>query len=138
MTLTRRYRFSASHRLHAEALSEPENALVYGKCNNPFGHGHDYLLYVSVCGRLDAETGRVVDLQTLDELVQREVLEPFEHKNLNVDVPVFASTVPTTENIAVEIRARLAREWTRAFPSGAPALGAIRIQETPRNFFELS
>ena len=103
MTLTRRYRFSASHRLHSDQLSETENARVFGKCNNPYGHGHDYVLDVSVRGQLDQATGRIVDLNTLDGLVQREIIEPFEHRNLNTDVPVFAAIVPTTENLAVEI-----------------------------------
>lgn len=138
MTLTRRYRFSASHRLHSASLSEPENARVYGKCNNPFGHGHDYVLDVSVRGPLDHETGRIVDLETLDGLVRREVLDVFEHKNLNIDVPAFASAVPTTENIVLEIRRRLAGQWARAFPEGAPSLDKVRIQETRRNIFELS
>lgn len=138
MTLTRRYRFSASHRLHSASLSEPENARVYGKCNNPFGHGHDYVLEVSVRGPLDDETGRIVDLETLDGLVRSQILDEFEHKNLNTDVPAFASAVPTTENVVTEIRRRLAGEWARAFPQGAPSLDKIRIEETRRNIFELS
>lgn len=138
MTLTRRYRFSASHRLHAPSLPEPENARIYGKCNNPFGHGHDYVLDVTVRGPLDEPTGRIVDLETLDALVRREILDAFEHKNLNIDVPSFANTVPTTENLLLEIRRRLAREWACAFPNGAPTLDKIRIEETRRNIFELS
>ena len=138
MTLTRRYRFSASHRLHSAALSEPENARVYGKCNNPYGHGHDYVLEVSVHGPLDRETGRIVDLETLDGLVRSEILDAFEHRNLNADVPAFASAVPTTENIIMEIRRRLAGGWARAFPQGAPSLDKVRIEETRRNTFELS
>jgi 6-pyruvoyltetrahydropterin/6-carboxytetrahydropterin synthase len=138
MTLTRRYRFSASNRLHSASLSEPENARVYGKCNNPFGHGHDYVLDVSVRGPLDHETGRVVDLETLDGLVRREILDAFEHRNLNTDVPAFASAVPTTENVVLEIHRRLAGEWGRAFPEGAPSLDKVRIEETRRNIFELS
>ena len=137
MTLTRRYSFSASHRLHSPALSEPENARVYGKCNNPYGHGHDYVLEVSVRGPLDQETGRIVDLETLDSLVRREILDQFEHRNLNVDVPAFASAVPTTENVILEIHRRLAGEWMRAFPEG-PSLDKVRIEETRRNIFELS
>jgi len=138
MTLTRRYRFSASHRLHSASLSERENARVYGKCNNPFGHGHDYVLEVSVRGPLDDETGRIVDLETLDGLVRSEILDQFEHKNLNTDVPPFANAVPTTENVILEVRRRLAGGWTRAFPAGAPSLAKVRIEETKRNTFELS
>ena len=138
MTLTRRYRFSASHRLHSAELSEPENARLYGKCNNPFGHGHDYVLEVSVKGPLDDETGRIVDLETLDGLVRSEILDQFEHKNLNTDVPAFASAVPTTENVILEVRRRLAGGWTRAFPGGGPSLAKVRIEETKRNTFELS
>jgi 6-pyruvoyltetrahydropterin/6-carboxytetrahydropterin synthase len=138
MKLTRRYRFSAAHRLHTDALPEDENARLYGKCNNPFGHGHDYVLDVSVTGPPDAETGRIVDLEALDALVRREILEPFEHRNLNKDVPAFAAVVPTTENLAVEIKARLERAWPAAFGARRPDLDRIRIYETKRNIFELS
>jgi 6-pyruvoyltetrahydropterin/6-carboxytetrahydropterin synthase len=138
MTLTRRYRFSASHRLHAPSLAESENARIYGKCNNPYGHGHDYVLEVSVRGPLDEATGRIVDLDSLDALVRAEVLNAFDHRNLNLDAPGFADMVPTTENLAIEIRRRLAKAWERAFPAGAPELDRIRIQETKRNIFELA
>ena len=137
MKLTRRYRFSASHRLHTPALSESENARVFGKCNNPYGHGHDYVLEVTVEGPLDAETGRVVDLEHLDLLVRREILEPFEHRNLNADVPEFTGVVPTSENIAVETGRRLRSAWRAVFGE-FPALETIRIFETRRNIFELS
>src|SRR5437899_3367232 len=95
--LTRRYRFSAGHRLHNEALSAEENRRVYGKCNNPNGHGHNYLLEVTEAGPVDPSTGMVYDLALLDGTVEREVLEPFDHKNLNVDVEIFHQRVPTTE-----------------------------------------
>jgi 6-pyruvoyltetrahydropterin/6-carboxytetrahydropterin synthase len=135
--LTRRYRFCASHRLHAAGLSEEENRALYGKCNNPYGHGHDYALEVSLRGPLDAASGRVADLAALDALVREQVLEPFDHRDLNADVAAFAARVPTTENLAVEIRARLAAHWPEVFPGGAPALDGVRIQETKRNRFEL-
>ena len=138
MKLTRRYRFSAAHRLHTDALPAEENARLYGKCNNPYGHGHDYVLDVSVMGPLDGGTGRIVDLEALDALVRREILDPFEHSNLNKDVAAFASVVPTTENVAVEIKARLERAWAGAFADAQPALDRIRIYETKRNIFELS
>lgn len=138
MTLTRRYRFSASHRLHAPSLADSENARIYGKCNNLYGHGHDYVLDVSVRGPLDEDTGRIVDLDSLDRLVRTEILDAFEHRNLNADVPAFSAVAPTTENLAIEIRRRLASAWERAFPAGVPALDRIRIQETRRNIFELA
>ena len=135
MKLTRRYRFSASHRLHAASLSADDNARIYGKCNNPFGHGHDYLLEVVVRGGIDAGTGLVVDLLALDELVQREVIDAFDHRNLNADVPEFCEVVPTSENLAVEAGQRLRRAWKFG---ERPALEKIRIHETRRNIFELS
>jgi 6-pyruvoyltetrahydropterin/6-carboxytetrahydropterin synthase len=137
MTLTRRYRFSASHRLNSKRLSDAENDRVYGKCNNPFGHGHDYVLYVSVRGPLDDATGRVVDLDTLDGLVARSVIEPLEHRNLNVEVEVFRDVVPTTENLAVEIRRRLEQAWPEMFAGSSTELDRIRIEETKRNYIEL-
>ena len=138
MTLTRRYRFSASHRLHASQLTDEQNSRLYGKCNHPYGHGHDYVLDVSVRGPLDAATGRIVDLDTLDTLVAREVLAPFEHRNLNIEVDAFRGTVPTTENLAVEIRGRLDRAWPAAFGQRGPRLDRIRIEETKRNHIELA
>jgi 6-pyruvoyltetrahydropterin/6-carboxytetrahydropterin synthase len=137
MTLTRRYRFSASHRLHSHHLSDAENQRIFGKCNNPFGHGHDYVLEVSVGGPLDVETGRIVDLDTLDGLIARQVVSPFEHKNLNEEVEAFRTIVPTTENLAIEIRRRLQHEWPSAFGARGPSLDSIRIEETRRNSIKL-
>ncbi len=130
--LTRRYRFSASHRLHTNALGSEENRAVYGKCNNPFGHGHDYVLEVSVAGALDQETGRVADPGALDALVHSEVLSRFDAADLN-RLEEFSSLVPTTEYLAVTIRRRLCAAW----PAGWPALERLRIEETPRNRFEV-
>jgi 6-pyruvoyltetrahydropterin/6-carboxytetrahydropterin synthase len=135
--LTRRYRFSASHRLHADGISEAENRALYGKCNNPHGHGHDYVLDVSLRGRVDGEMGRVADVAALDRLVRERVLEAFDQRNLNAEVAAFAERVPTTENLAIEIRSRLATQWDTAFPGVGPALDGIRIQETKRNRVEL-
>jgi 6-pyruvoyltetrahydropterin/6-carboxytetrahydropterin synthase len=135
--LTRRYRFSASHRLDAAGLSEAENRALYGKCNNPHGHGHDYALEVSLRGHVDAESGRVAAVSALDALVREQVLDPFDHHDLNAEVPAFAVCVPTTENLALEIRSRLASRWRQVFPSAGPVLDGIRIQETKRNRFEL-
>ena len=133
--VTRRYEFAASHRLHSERLSEEENQRLYGKCNNPYGHGHNYRVEVSVLGPLDA-AGRAVDARVLDELVARQVLEPFGHRNLNEDVN-FASVVPTSENLAVEICRRLEQNWSAVFPGQWPRLEKVRIAETPRNIFEI-
>jgi 6-pyruvoyltetrahydropterin/6-carboxytetrahydropterin synthase len=137
MRLTRRYRFSASHRLHSHLLSQTENQRVYGKCNNPHGHGHDYVVEVRVKGPLDVATGRVVDLDTLDRLVSEWVLRPFEHRNLNIEVEDFRDLPPTTENLAVVIRERLKRAWRSAFGDSGPVLDRIRIEETKRNSIEL-
>ena len=140
--VTRRYQFAASHRLHAAALSEEENRRLYGKCNNPHGHGHNYVVEVSVCGPLAGATGRAVDIAALDELVAREVVRPLDHRNLNREVPVFSGTapvlVPTSENLGVEICRRLKRNWQQAFPGEWPKLEKIRIGETARNIFEVS
>ena len=127
--LTRRYSFSASHRLHNPALSEAENNRVYGKCNNPYGHGHNYVVEVTVSGVPDPATGMVASLVNLDGFVQREVLDAFDHRYLNEEVPLFRELVPTTENLCVEIYRRL-----RAFP--AARLERIRIEETGLNSFE--
>ncbi len=136
--LTRRYRFSASHRLNAAAFSAEQNRALYGKCNNPHGHGHDYVLEVSVRGPVDGESGRAADLGALDELVRAGVVDAFDHRNLNVEVPAFADVVPTTENLALEVRRRLLDGWAAAFPGAWPRLERIRIEETKRNSFELS
>ena len=129
--LSRRYLFSASHRLHNPALSEAENNRVYGKCNNPYGHGHNYVVEVTVSGAPDPATGMVAKLVDLDGFVQREVLDAFDHRYLNEEVPLFRERVPTTENLCVEIYRRL-----RAFP--AARLERIRIEEPGLNSFEYS
>jgi 6-pyruvoyltetrahydropterin/6-carboxytetrahydropterin synthase len=118
-------------------LSEEANRRVYGKCNNPYGHGHDYVLDVTVRGRLDEVSGRIADLDTLDRLVREQVLDVFEHRNLNVEVPAFESVVPTTENVAVEIGRRLRCAWPESFAGTAPELERIKIYETQRNIIEL-
>jgi 6-pyruvoyltetrahydropterin/6-carboxytetrahydropterin synthase len=134
--VTRRYQFAASHRLHAPGLGEEENRRLYGKCNNPYGHGHNYVLEVSARGPLDGN-GRAVDTARLDELVALQVIEPFDHRNLNLDAPVFAREVPTSENLAKEICRRLLRHWRAVFPGEWPKLEKIRIGETARNIFEI-
>jgi 6-pyruvoyltetrahydropterin/6-carboxytetrahydropterin synthase len=134
--VTRVYHFPASHRLHTEQLSERENQALYGKCNNPHGHGHNYVMEVSTSGPADA-SGRAIDTVRLDELVQEQVLGPFSHRNLNLDVKSFARLVPTSENLAVEICRRLKANWRTAFPGEWPRLDRVRIAETARNIFEV-
>lgn len=129
--LTRRYRFAASHRLHASALSEEENRRIYGKCNNPYGHGHDYVLEVTVEGPVD-ESGQVADRAALDGLIQKHVLDRMDHRNLNADIAEFAGRVPTTENLASVIEKSLGEHWTLS-----ARLARLRISETDRNAFEL-
>lgn len=131
--LTRRYRFAASHRLHSGQLSEERNRQVYGKCNNPHGHGHDYILEVTLRGPIDPRSGRAADLPALDRLVQERVLAAFDRKNLNADPPDFSGSVPTTENLALAIRARLLDRWASAWPR----LDKIAILETGRNSVSL-
>jgi 6-pyruvoyltetrahydropterin/6-carboxytetrahydropterin synthase len=127
--LGRRYRFAASHRLHTEKLSEEENARVFGKCANPFGHGHNYELEVAMSGEIDPATGMIANLADLDAFVEREVLEPFDHHSLNQDVAAFHQIVPTTENLCIEIYNRLKKF------QGAK-LERVRVQETSNNSFE--
>lgn len=136
-TLTRLYRFSASHRLHSPELSDDDNAQLYGKCNNPFGHGHDYVLEVSVVGTVDPRTGFVVSRDKLDRLVEEQVLRLFASRNLNLDVPQFASLVPTTENIVLVITDLLAQHWRAYLGDIAARLDRVHIQETGRNGFEI-
>ena len=132
--LTRRYRFSAAHRLHNEALSAGENSRLYGKCNNPYGHGHNYTLEVTVRGPIDLATGMLMDLGLLDRIVEQEVLERFDHTHLNLDVPNFKGKVPTTENLCLEIYGLLQAKLDAA---GQPAhLEKVRLEETNSNFFE--
>jgi 6-pyruvoyltetrahydropterin/6-carboxytetrahydropterin synthase len=135
--VTRRYRFSASHRLHTAALSEAENRDLYGKCNNPFGHGHNYVLEVSARGPVDPATGLAVNIEALDGLVATQILQRYGHRNLGADVPEFRNVVPTTENLGLEILDRLGRHWPDAFGGRWPALEKIRIAETDRNIFEV-
>ncbi len=129
--LTRRYSFSASHRLHSPRLSEEENWRTYGKCNNPYGHGHNYTVEVTVSGPVDPATGMVTHLGELDAFVEREVLETFDHKYLNEEIAAFCERVPTTENLCIEIYNRLS-----AFPSAR--LERVRLEETSLNSFEYS
>jgi 6-pyruvoyltetrahydropterin/6-carboxytetrahydropterin synthase len=127
--LTRRYWFSASHRLHCDAMTDQENRDVYGKCNNPHGHGHNYALEVTVAGPVDARTGMICNLADLDEFVNREIIERFGHENLNT-LSEFQGTVPTTENLCVELYNILERGFRQA------QIEKVRMEETMLNSFE--
>ncbi len=102
VTVTRRLKFNAAHRVHNPALSDEENRATFGKCNNPYGHGHNYTLDVSVAGEVDPNTGYVFDLSKLKDLVTREVVDVVDHHNLNIDVPFMRDVIPTAENMIVQ------------------------------------
>ncbi len=125
----RRYTISASHRLHASSLTPEQNQAAYGKCNNPHGHGHNYVVEVLVSGPVETATGMVVDLKALDQVVQKKVTDRFDHMNLNLD-PLFANRVPTTENLCIAVFWLL----KDALPAGQ--LEHVRVEETENNFFE--
>lgn len=127
--LSRRYRFSSSHRLHSAEMSPEENRATYGKCNNPHGHGHNYTLEVTVSGAVDPATGMVCNLVDLDGFVEREVLARYDLQNLNT-LQEFAQEVPTTENLSVEIFEILQRGFHHAH------LERVRLEETMMNSFE--
>jgi 6-pyruvoyltetrahydropterin/6-carboxytetrahydropterin synthase len=131
IALTRRYAFPAAHVLRSSALSDDENARVYGKCANPGGHGHDYGLEVSVSGPVDALSGRIVDRAALDAIVEEHVLDRFGHRLLNDD-PAFGDRVPTAENIALQVHRILAGPIARL---GDLRLYRVRLQETRKNSF---
>jgi 6-pyruvoyltetrahydropterin/6-carboxytetrahydropterin synthase len=127
--LTRRYWFSASHRLHSDVLSAHENQTVYGKCNNPYGHGHNYGLEITIAGPVDAKTGMICNLTDLDAFVNENILERFGHENLNT-LEEFQRTVPTTENLCVEVYNILERGFRHA------QVEKVRMEETMLNSFE--
>ena len=134
--VTRRYRFSASHRLHSPSLNADENALLYGKCNNPFGHGHDYILEVTVSGPIDPQTGLILPVSKLDTIVQEKIISVLSSRNLNLDVPQFSTLVPTTENILEVIGGLLQEDWREQWGDSL-YLQRIHLQETARNGFEV-
>ncbi len=127
--LTRRYMFSASHRLHSDDLSPEENRVTFGKCNNPYGHGHNYMVEVTVSGRVEESTGMVCNLVDLDKFVGRQVVDRYDHQNLNL-LPEFAKKVPTTENLCITIYEIVKQGFNLAH------LEKIRIEETMMNSFE--
>ena len=127
----RRYALSASHRLHSDALTAAENQAAYGKCNNPHGHGHNYVVEVLVGGPVAAETGMVLNLVDVDAAVENRVMRRFDHTNLNLD-PLFVNRVPTTENLCRAIFELLDGAFEPA------KLEQVRVEETENNFFEYS
>lgn len=130
--LSRRYRFAASHRLHVDAMTDERNRELFGKCNNPYGHGHNYFVQVTLSGPIDAETGMVVNLADLDGFAQCELLDRFDETNLN-EHTAFRNTVPSTENLAQEL-------WRIFEPFAAQRadlrLQRIRVEETNNNAFD--
>jgi 6-pyruvoyltetrahydropterin/6-carboxytetrahydropterin synthase len=137
LRLAKRYAFSASHRLQSSRLSAEENARLFGKCNNPFGHGHNYVLEVVLSGESDPESGMLLSRAELDRLVQQAVLDNIDHANLNTDVPAMQGVVPTTENLALTIGNWLRAACGKQFEGRPLRLDRIRIEETPRNTFEV-
>lgn len=130
VTVTRRMRFNAAHRVHNPALSDEENVRIFGKCNNPNGHGHNYTLEVAVRGPINERTGYVIDLGVLRDVVEREVIEKTDHRNLNIDVDYMRGINPTTENIVVEM-------WRVLAPVVQPGqLIRLRLWETENNYVE--
>lgn len=128
VTVSRRAHFNAAHRLYRADWSDERNQQVFGKCNNPNFHGHNYELVVGVTGEIDRETGYVMDIKDLRDIIEQEVEVPFDHKNLNLDVPDFANLNPTAENIAVVIWNRIRKRI------GADKDIEVVLYETPRNF----
>jgi len=130
VTVTRRLRFNAAHRLHNPALSDEENAALFGKCNNPNWHGHNYVLEVAVEGPIDERTGYVIDLSKLKSIVQHEVIDRVDHRNLNVDVEFMQGVNPTAENIVVACWRVLERHVVPG------RLRRLRLWETENNYVE--
>ena len=132
VTVTRRLRFNAAHRVYNPSFTDAENESTFGKCNNPNWHGHNYILDVSVEGAIDEKTGYVIDLSKVKELVTRELLSKVDHKNMNLDVPFMEGRIPTSENIIVEF-------WKILEPALAPAkLVRLVLWETENNYVEYS
>jgi 6-pyruvoyltetrahydropterin/6-carboxytetrahydropterin synthase len=126
--LSRRYHFSASHRLHTEAYDSVKNQAVFGKCNNPHGHGHNYTVQVTLSGQVDPETGMVCDLAELDAFARTNLIARFDHTNLNT-LDSFANKVSTTENLSIEVF-RIFQDFTGAHLEG------VHVEETSNNSFD--
>ncbi len=128
--LTRRCEFSASHYYHNPEFTAEENRRIFGKCNNPNGHGHNYTLELTVKGEVDERSGFVVDLRELKEVLEREVMDVFDHRHLNLEVPEFRDQIPTTENVAIAI-------WKRVQPRLKVArMHRVRVYESPDLFVD--
>ena len=134
--LTRRYWFSASHRLHSPAFSDERNRELYGKCNNPFGHGHNYALEITISGPVHPRWGMVANLVDLDRAVSEEILERFDHSDLNRHTGAFGEVVPTTENLCIAIYDLLQRRWAAEDALAGTRLERVRLEETRNNTFE--
>jgi 6-pyruvoyltetrahydropterin/6-carboxytetrahydropterin synthase len=128
--VSRRETFSASHRLHNPNLSDEENGKIFGKCNSPNGHGHNYILEIVIAGEIDKQTGYLIDLKMLKEIIRENIIEKVDHKNLNYDVDFLKGTITTTENLAISFWKLLENKIPRG------KLYAIKIAETENNFFE--
>ena len=129
--LTRAYEFSASHRLHEPSLTDDQNRLLFGKCNNPNGHGHNYRVEITLAGELDERTGMIADVDDLDATVRKEVLERFDYKHMNTDIPEFRHLNPTSENVV-----RFIYEQLHPHFHGRPSLHRVRLYETHKSWFD--
>jgi len=130
VTVTRRLRFNAAHRVHNPSLSEEQNERLFGRCNNPNWHGHNYILDVSVAGDIDKTTGYVIDLGALKDIVEKAVVDRVDHRNFNLDVDFMRGTIPTSENIVVAF-------WKQLEPAVRPArLARLVLWETDNNYVE--
>lgn len=130
--ITRKFSFSAAHRVYNPALSDEENAKIYGKCSNPNGHGHNYVLKVTVAGEIDESIGYVMDLTELRRLVDEKIINKVDHKNINADVDFMQGVMPSTENLAVKFW----REIEGNINNGKRKLFSIMLQETDNNSVE--
>lgn len=128
LTIYRKAHFNAAHRLHVAEWTDEKNAAVFGKCSNPNYHGHNYELEVGVTGEVNPKTGFLIDIKTLKEIIKTQVEDPFDHKNLNLEVEAFKNVNPTVENIAIEIYNRISKTL------GTEYKITIKLYETPRNF----
>ena len=128
LTVYRKAHFNAAHRLYKKEWDDDKNLEVFGKCSNPNYHGHNYELEVGISGKIDPETGFLMNLKTLREIIEEEVEEPFDHKNLNIEVPEFKELNPTVENIAMVIWNKLRNRIDKKFGI------SVKLYETPRNF----
>ncbi len=128
--VTRREVFSASHRLYNKKWTEERNVEIFGKCSNVYGHGHNYVLEVTVAGTVDPETGYVIDTKELKKIIRENVVDKMDHKNLNMDVDFMTDVIPTAENIAIKVWEQLEDKITNG------KLYSVKIYETENNYFE--